>query len=120
MAIPAAFNPMSATVLPSQEKEILVARQSALRNQGNHVRAAMSKLPPSVVDSILHEYKSPNEQTLQEVFVAVAENEHILDSARKGQNLDLEWLQNGGQTMRRMDEVGLSENDSWNDGPSIS
>lgn len=119
MTTPASFQSMSSSVLPSQEREVLIAKQSALINHGQQTRVALSKLPPSVVDTLMADYKAPTRDTLDEVFVAMAERERIIETAEKGQNLDVEWLQNSTETRRRMDEVGLSAKDSWNDGPSI-
>lgn len=119
MTSPASFQSMSSSVLPSQEREVLIAKQSALANHGQQTRIALSKLPPSVVDTLMADYKAPNRDALDEVFVAVAERERIIESAEKGQNLDVEWLQSGTEARRRMDEAGLGANDPWNDGPSI-
>lgn len=119
MSHPASFQAMSSSVLPSQEREVLIAKQSAMSNHGQQTRAALSKLPPSVVDTLLMEYKAPNRDTLDEVFVAVAERERIIESAEKGQGLDVEWLQGGQDTRRKMDEVGLGADDPWNEGPSV-
>lgn len=119
MTHPTAFRGMSSSVLPSQDYEVLIAKQSAMTNHGQQTRACLSKLPPSVVDELLVEYKIPNREALDSLSVAMAERERIIESAEKGQNLDIEWLQNGGGTLRQMDEAGLGASDSWNEGPSI-
>lgn len=111
---PASFQSMSSSVLPSQEREVLIAKQSALSVHGQQTRAALNKLPPPVVDSLLADYKAPSEGTLKEVFVAMAERERIIDSAEKGQNLDVEWLKEGQGTRSKMDQMGLGNNDPWN------
>ena len=116
---PASFQAMSSSVLPSQEREILISKQSALSAHGQQTRAALNKLPPPVVDSLLADYKAPSNETLDGVFVAMAERERIIESAEKGQNLDVEWLKKGAATSRQMDEIGLGTNDPWNEGPSI-
>lgn len=119
MTSPASFQSMSSSVLPSQEREVLIAKQSALSTHGQQTRIALSKLPPSVVDTLMADYKAPNREALDGVFVAMAERERIIESAEKGQNLDVEWLQSGADTRRRMDEAGLGADDPWNSSPSI-
>ena len=119
MTSPASFQSMSSSVLPSQEREVLIAKQSALATHGQQTRIALSKLPPPVVDTLMTDYKAPNQDALDGVFVAMAERERIIESAEKGQNLDVEWLQSGADTRRRMDEAGLGADDPWNSSPSI-
>lgn len=46
MTSPASFQSMSSSVLPSQEREVLIAKQSALATHGQQTRIALSKLPP--------------------------------------------------------------------------
>lgn len=118
MATPASFQSMASSILPSQEREVLVAKQSALHVHGQETRCALSRLPPSVADSLMGEYRPHAPQVLDEVAEAIAGRERILDSAQKGQNLDMDWLQQGAGTLRRMDEAGLGVDDPWNGGPA--
>ena len=116
---PESFQPMSSSVLPSQAFEVTIAKQASLSAHGQQTRAALSKRPPSVVDTLLADYKAPSDETLNSVFIAMAEREHVIESAEKGQNLDVEWLRNGGGvTQSKMNEVGLGADDPWN-GPSV-
>lgn len=119
MTTPASFQSMSASILPSQEGETLIAKQSVLAGHGQQTRAAISKLPPDVADELLGQYKAPSKETLDSVFVAMAEREHVIESAEKGANLDVQWLQSGNESQRRMEERGVGADDPWNSGPSI-
>lgn len=118
MAIPASFQSMTSSVLPSQEREVLIAKQSALHVHGQETRSALNKLPPSVVESLMGEYQAHAPEVLDGVAVAIAERERIIESAQKGQNLDMDWLQQGADTRRSMDESGLGADDPWNAGAS--
>ena len=120
MALPASFQSMTSSVLPSQEREVLIAKQAALANHGQETRLALNRLPPSVVDEMMASYREPSPQTLDALAVAIAEREQVIESAEKGQNLDMEWLSSNGVALgRHMDETGLGADDPWNDGPSI-
>jgi len=120
MAVPASFQSLTSSVLPSQEREVLIAKQAALGNYSHQTRSALGKLPSPAVDALLAEYKAPSGQTMDSVFLAIAQRERIIESAEKGQNLDVEWLNQGNSTRRHMDEVGLGADDSWNEGrPSV-
>jgi hypothetical protein len=119
MTLHSSFQGLSSSVMPSQDHEVLIAKQSALSSHGQQTRILLSKLPPSVVDTLVADYKAPNRAALDSVFTAIAEREQIIDSAQKGKNLDVEWLQAGAETSRRMDEIGLGSDDPWNSAPSI-
>lgn len=119
MTLPASFQSMTSSILPSQEREVLISKQAALAGHGHDTRMALNRLPPSVVDELMAEYRAPSPETLDGLSVAIAERERIIESAEKGQNLDMEWLSGGANARRHMDEHGLSANDEWNEGPSI-
>lgn len=118
MAVPASFQSMASSVLPSQEREVLIARQSALHVHGQETRNALNRLPPSAVDALMGEYRPHAPQVLDEVASAIAGRERILESAQKGQNLDADWLQQGNATLRGMQEDGLGADDPWNGAPA--
>lgn len=119
MTLPASFQSMTSSVLPSQEREVLISKQAALAGHGHDTRMALNRLPPSVVDELMADYRAPSPEALDGLALAIAEREHIIEAAEKGQNLDMEWLSGGADARRRMDEHGLSSGDEWNEGPSI-
>lgn len=119
MPSPASFQSFSSSILPSQEREVLIAKQSALANHGQQTRIALNKLPPSIVDTLVGDYKAPTNEALGVVFVAMAEREHVIESAEQGRNLDVQWLQEGASSQKNMNELGLGQNDPWNEAPSI-
>ena len=118
MALPASFQSMASSILPSQEREVLIAKQSALHLHGQETRSVLKQLPPSVVDSLMGEYRQPAPQVLAEVATAIAGREHIFEFAQKGQNLDVDWFQQGAGTLRQVQEAGLGADDPWNAGPA--
>ena len=117
MAVPAAFHGMSSHVLPSQEREVLVAKQAALHNHGQETRLALNSLPPSVVDSIMAHYREPQPETLDALAEAIAVREQVIEAAQKGQNLDMRWLESA-ERVPGMDTKSLEDGDAWN-GPSV-
>lgn len=116
---PASFSGLSSSILPSQEFEARIAKQSALYEHGQQTLHVLSRLPQNTVNELIADYKAPSPQALDAVSVSIAEREHIIESAQKGQNLDMDWISNSPDAMRRMDEAGLSLGDSWNEGQSI-
>ena len=117
MAVPASFQGMSSSVLPSQEREVLIAKQAAMSRHGHEARLALDRLPPSVVDSIMAHYREPDQDTMNALAEAIAVREQVIESVENGQNLDIAWL--SGERPRSINETGLSGSDSWNDGPSV-
>lgn len=118
MAVPASFQPMTSSILPSQEREVLIAKQSALHAHGQETRNALNRLPPSAVDSLMGEYRPHAPQALDEVAAAIAGRERIFESAQKGQNLDADWLQQGAATQRGVQEADWGADDPWNGAPA--
>ena len=117
MAVPASFQGMSSSVLPSQEREVLIAKQAAMSQHGQEARLALNRLPPSVVDSIMAHYREPDSETLNALAEAIAVREQVIESVEHGQNLDIAWL--SGERPRSMSESELGNSDGWNDGPSV-
>ncbi|ANN80902.1 hypothetical protein BAU07_26260 (plasmid) [Bordetella flabilis] len=91
---------------------MILGKQPVLSEYGAGVREAIRKLPPEVSKELLSEYKAPSPALLSSVQAAIIGREFAIENAAKGVNLDREWAE-GGMT-RRLDEVGLAEEDSWN------
>ena len=119
MATPASFQGMSSSVLPSQEREVLVAKQAAMSGHGQEVRLALTRLPPSVTDSIMAEYREPAPATLQALTEAIALREQVIESVEQGRNLDIDWASGGGSGGRHINEKNLGADDPWNEAPSF-
>lgn len=112
MATAADFKSLGISVFSSQDREIILGKQAVLADHGSSVREAINKLPPEVSKALLAEYGMPGPAVIEGVKDTILLREFAIENAEKGTNLDHEWASGGVQ--RRMDEVGLSENDSWN------
>lgn len=112
MATAQEFKSMGISMFPSQDREIILGKQSVLSEYGAGVREAVRKLPPEVSKTLLSEYQPPSPALISALEGAIIEREFAIENAEKGINLDREWAQGGAD--RRMDEVGLSADDSWN------
>lgn len=112
MATPADFRSLGLSVFPSQEREIILGKQPVLADHGASVREAINKLPPEVSKALLAEYGPPGPAVIESVKDTILLREFAIENAEKGASLDHEWASGGMQ--RRMDEIGLSEEDPWN------
>jgi len=107
------FQSFTASVFPSQEVEVTLAKQPALSAHGREVRLALSQMPPEVTRDLLSTYAMPSPETVAAMESTIMQRELSIDNASKEVNLDKEWLA-GGAMNRRMDEVGLGSEDEWN------
>lgn len=112
MAIATDFKSLGISIFPSQEREIILGKQPVLSDYGASVREAINKLPPEVSKVLLAEYGPPAPALIEDVKDTILLREFAIENAEKGANLDHEWARGGMN--RRMDEVGLSEEDPWN------
>lgn len=115
MAFAKEFSSVVASVFPSGQAEITISKQPVLADTGREVRAAISQLPPDVSRSLLSNYAAPEQKLVTSMESAIIARELAIDNAEKGVGLDMNWLNNG--LGRKMSEVGLSEDDSWNMAP---
>ena len=113
MVTPQEFKSMGISIFPSQDQEIILGKQPVLAEYGAGVREAVRKLPPEVSKELLSDYRQLSPTLITALEDSIIEREFAIESAEKGANLDVEWLKGGG-VGRRMDEVGLSDEDSWN------
>lgn len=107
------FQGFTASVFPSQDAEIVIAKQAALSDHGREVRAAVNQLPSEVSRSLLGDYKEFTPQVIASAEAAIMTRELAIENAEKEVGLDVAWLQSAAT--RRMDEVGLSAGDDWNE-----
>lgn len=112
MASAQEFQSVGASIFPSQDAEIVIAKQPVLAEYGREVRSAISQLPPEVSRNLLAEYREPQPQLVAQMEGAIMTRELAIENAAQEVNLDQKWLT--GETTRRMDEVGLSSDDDWN------
>jgi hypothetical protein len=112
MALAQQFQSMTASVFPSQNEEVVIAKQPVLADYGREVRSAINQLPPEVSRNLLAEYREPQPQLVAQLEEAIITRELAIENAAQGINLDQQWLQ--GANARRMDEVGISAGDEWN------
>lgn len=112
MASAQSFQSFTASVFPSQDKEVVLGKQPVMAEYGREVRASISQLPPEVSRELLADYREPSPQLVGQVENAILAREHSIEGIEQGANLDQQWLQ--GAAARRMDEVGLSADDEWN------
>jgi len=112
MATAQEFNSMGISIFPSQDREIILGKQPVLAEHGVGVREAIRKLPPEVSKELLAEYGSPSPALILSLENSIIEREFAIENAEKGVKLDREWAQGGAN--RRMDEVGLAGEDTWN------
>ncbi len=117
MATAQEFKSVGISIFPSQDREIILGKQPVLAEYGAGVREAIRKLPPEVSKGLLAEYGAPSAGLIASLEESIISREFAIDNAAKGVNLDQEWAQGGGLN-RRMNEVGLSENDEWNESPA--
>lgn len=113
---PQSFMPLGAEIFPSQSFEVLLGRQTITAGLGRDVRNLLQMLPSDVTESLLSDYKEPNEMLFASIENAAMEREQVLDNAAQGANLDHGWL--NGSKARSIDEAVLGADDEWN-GPSI-
>ncbi|MEN9194438.1 MULTISPECIES: hypothetical protein [Xanthomonas] len=114
MASAAEFQSVGASVFPSQDREVVLNKQPALAEHGREVRSAINQLPPEVSQALLREYGEPSPQMIAQAESAIISRELAIESAAQEANLDKDWAVSGGAN-RRMDEVGLSAGDEWNE-----
>ena len=112
MATAQEFKSMGISIFPSQDREIILGKQPVLAEYGAGVREAIRKLPAEVSKSLLAEYGPPSAGLITSLEQSIIAREFATEEAAKGVNLDQEWARGG--VSRRMDEVGLAEEDSWN------
>lgn len=113
MTTPGAFESFTATVIPSQEYEVNIAKQPVLLGHGSEVRAILSQLPPDVSKQLLSDYQDPAPKLVASIEEAVISREMAIENAAQEVNLDQEWL-NGAQS-RKMSERSIGEEDPWNE-----
>lgn len=113
MALAHDFQSFTASVLPSQDFEVILRKQAPLAEHGREVRLALSQMPPEVTKELLGDYGAPKPEVVAAIEATVITRELSIENAAQEVNLDKEWLSGGGMG-RRMDEVGLSADDSWN------
>jgi len=107
------FQSLTASVLPSQDFEVILRKQAPLAEHGREVRLALTQMPPEVTRELLGDYGSPKAETVAAIEATVITRELSIDNAAQEVNLDKDWLADAGMA-RRMDEVGLSADDGWN------
>lgn len=106
------FQSVTASVFPSQEAEIVIAKQPVLADYGREVRSALNQLPPEVSRNLLGEYREPQPQIVAQLEEAIMSRELSIENAAQETTLDQQWLQSANA--RRMDEVALGNDDEWN------
>lgn len=107
------FQGLTASVLPTQDFEVILRKQAPLADHGREVRLVLTQMPPEITRDLLGEYGAPKPEMVAAIEATVITRELSIDNAAQEVNLDKEWLTGGGMS-RRMDEVGLSADDSWN------
>lgn len=107
------FQAFTASVFPSHDTEIVIAKQAALSEHGREVRSAVNQLPSEVSRALLGDYKELSPQMIAAAEAAIMTRELSIENAENEVGLDQSWLQSA--TTRRMDEVGLSSDDDWNE-----
>lgn len=113
MATTQQFQSMGVSIFPSQDREIILGKQPVLAEYGAGIREAIKKLPADVSKSLLAEYGAPPAALITSLEQSIIAREFAIDMTEKGVNLDQEWAKGG--VNRRMDEVGLSDEDPWNE-----
>lgn len=106
------FQSFTASVFPSQESEVLIAKQPVLADYGRELRSAINQLPPEVSRSLLSEYGEPGAELLTSIEDAVILREFSIERAAQEIDLDQEWLQ--GVSPRHYDEASVGAEDLWN------
>jgi hypothetical protein len=114
MALAQDFQGFTASVLPSQEAEVRLRKQAALSAHSNDVRLTLTQMPPEVTQELLGPYGPPKLEMVAAIEATVITRELSIENAAQEVNLDKEWLAGADHLKRRMDEVGLSEEDGWN------
>lgn len=112
------FQPMGASIFPSQSFEVILHKQAITADYGREVRLAVMQLPDDISKSLLAEYGEPDAGLVASVEASIIERELSLENIAAEIGLDTAYF--NGAASRRLDERGLSEGDNdWNDGPSI-
>lgn len=107
------FQSFTASVFPSQESEVVIAKQPVLADYGRELRSAINQLPPEVSRSLLSEYGEPSSALITSIEDAVIMREFAIENSAQESNLDQEWLK-GVPAREHIDEQNIGEEDLWN------
>lgn len=108
------FQPMLASIIQSQDAEVILGKQPVLAEHGREVRATISALPPEVSRALMSEYREPNPQLVTGIEEAIISRELAIENAEKGIGLDKQWAAGDGPG-RNMSEQNFGAKDSWMD-----
>lgn len=110
----ATFKPLGASIFPTQDFEVIAAKQPVLASMGACVRSVLAQMEPELNNRLLAEYGDPQPDVVRSLEASLIQRELSLDVDEN--ELDMAYF--NGATSRRMSEVGLSASDEW-DSPSI-
>jgi hypothetical protein len=108
------FQGMLASVVQSQDQEVILGKQAVLSEHGREVRAAISAFPPEVSRALMSEYREPSPQLVNGIESAIMSRELAIENAEKGVGLDQEWASGGGSG-RHLNENDAGAVDPWNE-----
>ena len=111
------FQGMIASVVSSQEAEVILGRQPILADYGREVRATLSAFPPEVSRELMSEYREPASHLVAAMEGAIMSRELAIENAAQEVGLDQEWLAGSGNG-RKISEASLSADDEWNLDPA--
>lgn len=107
------FQGLLSSVIPSQDSEVIIGKQPVLAEHSREVRTALNAMPPDVSRAIIAEYAPPSPTTIASMENAIISRELAIENAGQEQNLDQQWLAEGGQG-RGKDERNVGADDPWN------
>jgi hypothetical protein len=112
-ATAAQFTGMIASVVSSQDAEVILGKQPILADYGREVRNALNALPPEVSRGLTRDYREPTSQLVAAIEGAIVARELAIENSSQEVTLDKDWLAGGGGS-RQIDESGLAAGDDWN------
>jgi hypothetical protein len=107
------FQGLLSSVIPSQDSEVIIGKQPVLSEHSREVRTALNAMPPDVSRGIIAEYSSPAPAMIASMENAIISRELAIENAGQEQNLDQQWLADGGKA-RGTDENNAGADDPWN------
>lgn len=112
MAAASEFSGMTGSIYESQDSEITLSKQPVLSEHGSEVRKAINQLPPETSQALLAQYGETPPSVVANIESAVTMRELAIENAEAEADIDQQWIRDGVNS--RMDSVGLSNDDEWN------
>ena len=109
-----AFQSFTASVFPSPEAEIVIAKQPVLADHGRELRSAINQLPPDATRSLLGEYGQASQELVSSIERSILQREHAHEQVAQQANISQDWLNGGDMHSQGIDESVAAAHDSWN------